>query len=328
MEVEPNGELTLAPRGTRIPRRRYNDAGEFSFMLDDLTTEAVNPASARLDALTPLEIVRLMNAEDARTIEAVAAASDAIAEAIRLATESLRAGGRIIYVGAGTSGRLGVLDAAECPPTFNSDPRQVVGLIAGGSAALVRAIEGAEDDRDRGRADLSDLKPQPTDLVVGIATSGRTPYVLGAVEYARSVGAKTVGLACNEKSEVAALADVGITLLVGPEVLSGSTRLKAGTATKMALNMISTGAMVGIGKTYGNLMVDLRATNEKLRARTVRIVSRLTGLNLDDAKAVLDRCDGELKTAVVAANRNVEPAVARQSLVRAGGRLRAALEQG
>jgi N-acetylmuramic acid 6-phosphate etherase len=269
-----------------------------------------------------------MNAEDARTIEAVAAASDAIAEAIRLATESLRAGGRIIYVGAGTSGRLGVLDAAECPPTFNSDPRQVVGLIAGGSAALVRAIEGAEDDRDNGRADLSDLKPQPTDLVVGIATSGRTPYVLGAVEYARSVGAKTVGLACNEKSEVAALADVGITLLVGPEVLSGSTRLKAGTATKMALNMISTGAMVGIGKTYGNLMVDLRATNEKLRARTVRIVSRLTGLNLDDAKAILDRCDGELKTAVVAANRSVEPAVARQSLVRAGGRLRAALEQG
>lgn len=296
-------------------------------MLDNLTTEAVNPASAALDELSPLEIVRLMNAEDAKTIQAVEAASEPIAEAIRLATNSLRAGGRIIYVGAGTSGRLGVLDAAECPPTFNSDPRQVVGLIAGGSAALVRAIEGAEDDRSQGATDLAALDLQSVDLVVGIATSGRTPYVLGAVEYARSVGAKTVGLACNENAEVTAMADVGITLLVGPEVLSGSTRLKAGTATKLALNMISTGAMVGIGKTYGNLMVDLRATNEKLRARTVRIVSRLTGLSPAEAKEKLDRCDGELKTAVVAAKRNVEPAVARRFLEQAGGRLRAALEQ-
>jgi N-acetylmuramic acid 6-phosphate etherase len=295
-------------------------------MLDNLTTEAVNPASASLDELSPLEFVRLMNAEDAKTVQAVEAASDAIAKAIRLATNSLRADGRIIYVGAGTSGRLGVLDAAECPPTFNSDPRQVVGLIAGGSAALVRAIEGAEDDRNQGATDLAALDLKAVDLVVGIATSGRTPYVLGAIEYARSVGAKTVGLACNENADVTALADVGITLLVGPEVLSGSTRLKAGTATKMALNMISTGAMVGIGKTYGNLMVDLRATNEKLRARTVRIVSRLTGLNPAEAKETLDRCDGELKTAVVAAKRNVEPAVARRLLQQADGRLRVALD--
>ena len=295
-------------------------------MLDNLTTEAVNPASAALDALSPLEIVRLMNAEDVKTVQAVEAASDAIAEAIRLATNSLRANGRIIYVGAGTSGRLGVLDAAECPPTFNSDPRQVVGLIAGGSAALVRAIEGAEDDRDQGAKDLAALNLKGVDLVVGIATSGRTPYVLGAIEYARSVGAKTVGLTCNENAELTSRADLGITLLVGAEVLSGSTRLKAGTATKMALNMISTGAMVGIGKTFGNLMVDLRATNEKLRARTVRIVSRLTGLGPAEAKATLDRCDGELKTAVVAAKRNVEPAVARNLLQQAGGRLRAALE--
>jgi N-acetylmuramic acid 6-phosphate etherase len=296
-------------------------------MLDNLTTEGVNPASAALDALAPLEIVRLMNAEDSKTIEAVAAASDAIADAIRFATESLRADGRIIYVGAGTSGRLGVLDAAECPPTFNSDPRQVVGLIAGGSPALVRAIEGAEDDRNQGAKDLATLNLKAVDLVVGIATSGRTPYVLGAIEYARAVGAKTVGLACNENAEVTSLADVAITLLVGPEVLSGSTRLKAGTATKMALNMISTGAMVGIGKTYGNLMVDLRATNEKLRARTVRIVSRLTGLSPAAAKETLDRSDGELKTAVVAAKRGVEPAVARSLLQQAGGRLRAALER-
>jgi N-acetylmuramic acid 6-phosphate etherase len=295
-------------------------------MLDNLTTEAVNPASASLDELSPLEFVRLMNAEDAKTVQAVEAASDAIAKAIRLATNSLRADGRIIYVGAGTSGRLGVLDAAECPPTFNSDPRQVVGLIAGGSAALVRAIEGAEDDRNQGATDLAALDLKAVDLVVGVATSGRTPYVLGAIEYARSVGAKTVGLACNENADVTALADVGITLLVGPEVLSGSTRLKAGTATKMALNMISTGAMVGIGKTYGNLMVDLRATNEKLRARTVRIVSRLTGLNPAEAKETLDRCDGELKTAVVAAKRNVEPAVARRLLQQADGRLKVALD--
>jgi N-acetylmuramic acid 6-phosphate etherase len=295
-------------------------------MLDNLTTEAVNPASASLDELSPLEFVRLMNAEDAKTVQAVEAASDAIAKAIRLATNSLRADGRIIYVGAGTSGRLGVLDAAECPPTFNSDPRQVVGLIAGGSAALVRAIEGAEDDRNQGATDLAALDLKAVDLVVGVATSGRTPYVLGAIEYARSVGAKTVGLACNENADVTALADVGITLLVGPEVLSGSTRLKAGTATKMALNMISTGAMVGIGKTYGNLMVDLQATNEKLRARTVRIVSRLTGLNPAEAKETLDRCDGELKTAVVAAKRNVEPAVARRLLQQADGRLKVALD--
>jgi N-acetylmuramic acid 6-phosphate etherase len=238
----------------------------------------------------------------------------------------LRSGGRIFYVGAGTSGRLGVLDAAECPPTFNSDPRQVVGIIAGGSTALVKAVEGAEDSREQGGVDLVAHSVGANDLVVGIATSGRTPYVVGALEHAQRQGAKTVAVACTEGAEIAAFADVVIVLLVGPEVLSGSTRLKAGTATKMALNMISTGAMVGIGKTYGNLMVDLRATNAKLRARTTRIVSRLTGLSQDEAAAALHNCDGELKTAVVSVKRSVKPDAARQILRNSGGVLRAALE--
>lgn len=295
-------------------------------MLDRLATEAVNPASDRLDSLSPIEIVRLMNAEDARTVSAVAAAQDSIAQAIQLATNALRRSGRIFYVGAGTSGRLGVLDAAECPPTFNSDPRQVVGLIAGGSTALVKAVEGAEDSREQGGVDLAAHAVGVNDLVVGIATSGRTPYVIGALEHAQRQGAKTVAVACTEGAEIAAFADVAIVLLVGPEVLSGSTRLKAGTATKMALNMISTGAMVGIGKTFGNLMVDLRATNAKLRARTIRIISRLTGLSQDEAAAALQDCDGELKTAVVSVRRSVKPEAARQILRDSGGVLRAALE--
>ena len=295
-------------------------------MLDHLTTEAVNPASANLDALAPLELVRLMNSEDARTVAAVAAAAESIAAAIELAVIALRSGGRIVYVGAGTSGRLGVLDAAECPPTFNAEPWQVVGVIAGGSQALVRAVEGAEDVRDQGGRDLAAHNLSSRDLVVGIATSGRTPYVLGAIEYARSIGAKSVGLACNEDAEVVALADVGVTLLVGPEVLSGSTRLKAGTATKMVLNMISTGAMVGNGKTYGNLMVDLRATNEKLKARTIRIVSRLTGLSPQAAQETLALCNGELKTAVVVVKRSVTPEAARRLLSDSHGILRLALE--
>jgi len=295
-------------------------------MLDHLATEAVNPHSANLDALSPLELVRLMNAEDARTVAAVAAASESIARAIELATTALRSGGRIIYVGAGTSGRLGVLDAAECPPTFNSDPKQVVGVIAGGEAALVRAIEGAEDDRAEGGRELARRSVTADDVVIGIATSGRTPYVVGALEYARSIGAKTVAIACTENAEVAAVAELAILLLVGPEILSGSTRLKSGTATKMALNMISTGAMVGIGKTYGNLMVDLRATNEKLRARTVRIVSRVTGLSPEEATAALQRCSGELKTTIVAVKRGVEPDVARRRLSESGGVLRLALD--
>jgi N-acetylmuramic acid 6-phosphate etherase len=293
--------------------------------MDHLTTEARNAASTNLDELTALQIVRLMNAEDARVIPAVASQEEAIARAIEVIADRLRAGGRLIYVGAGTSGRLGVLDATECPPTFNSPPGQVVGLIAGGSDALTRAIEGAEDRPELAERDLDAVGFGAGDVLVGIATSGRTPYVLGALAHARRKGAHTVALSCNPDSELAAAAELAITPVVGPEVLSGSTRLKAGTATKLVLNMLTTGAMVRLRKTFGNLMVDLRATNSKLRARTNRIVRILTGLNKDEAAALLERCGGELKTALVVQQAGVTPEEARARLQAAAGQVRAAL---
>lgn len=294
--------------------------------MDDLLTEARNPASTNLDDMTALELVRLMNAEDSLVPAAVAAQAEPIARAIELIAERLRDGGRLIYAGAGTSGRLGVLDATECPPTFNSAPGQVVGIIAGGPKALTQAVEGAEDHPENADQELQALQLQPRDVVVGIATSGRTPYVLGAMDYARRVGAATIGLACNPDSELSGCVDLAITVAVGPEVLSGSTRLKAGTATKLVLNMLTTGAMVRLGKTYDNLMVDLRATNEKLKARTNRIVRQLTGLSLDEADALLRRCGGELKTALVTQLGQTTPEEARERLQRAGGQVRKALE--
>ncbi len=289
--------------------------------MDHLLTEARNPASMHLDKLTPLEIVHLMNAEDARVPAAIAAHADAIAKAIDVIAGRLEAGGRLVYVGAGTSGRLGVLDATECPPTFNSPPGQVVGLIAGGPRALTQAVEGAEDHPEFGAADLQAIQLTANDVVVGIATSGRTPYVLGAMDYGRSLGAFTIGLACNESSELSARVDLALTIPVGPEVLSGSTRLKAGTATKLVLNTLTTGAMVRLGKTFGNLMVDLHATNVKLRARTNRIVRQLTGLNQDDAAKLLEACGGELKTALVAQLAGFDPVEARRRLQSVGGRV-------
>lgn len=295
--------------------------------MTDLTTEARNPASERIDTLTPLEIVRLMNAEDAKIAEAVGREAESIARAIAVIAERLRGGGRLVYLGAGTSGRLGVLDATECPPTFSTPPELVIGLIAGGPAALTRAVEGAEDHPEFAVEDLRRVNLSSGDVVVGIATSGRTPYVIGGLEYARSLGAFAIGLACNDGAALAAVADLMITPVVGPEVISGSTRLKAGTATKMVLNMLTTGAMVRLGKTYGNLMVDLKATNSKLIARTRRIVASLTGLTEEQAEQQLAKCDGELKTAVVAHKHGVTAEVARQMLSRAGGQLRVALEQ-
>jgi N-acetylmuramic acid 6-phosphate etherase len=294
--------------------------------MDHLQTESLNPASTKLDELTPLEIVRLMNAEDARVAPAVAGDAEKIARAIEAITERLRAGGRLIYVGAGTSGRLGVLDASECPPTFNSPPSQVVGVIAGGPPALTRAIEGAEDHPEYGERDLAALGVSARDAVVGIATSGRTPYVLGAVAYARKQGAFTAAITCNVDAELNAVVDLPIVPVVGPEVLTGSTRLKAGTATKLVLNMLSTGAMVRLGKTYGNLMVDLRATNTKLQARTNRIVRILTQLSAAEADKLLTRCGGELKTALVSHLRGIEPEAARIRLAEAQGSVRQALE--
>jgi len=295
-------------------------------MLSRLTTELRNPASERIDSLSALEIVRLMNAEDATVAEAVGREAEKIAQAIEIVVAKLATDGRLIYLGAGTSGRLGMLDAAECPPTFNTPPEQVLGIIAGGPAALQRGIEGAEDSPETAVEDLRKVDLSARDVVFGIATSGRTPYVLGGLEYARQIGAATVALSCNRAAALVGSAEVTITPIVGPEVITGSTRLKAGTATKMVLNMVSTGAMVRLGKTYGNLMVDLRATNSKLVARSRRIVAALTSLSEPDAEELLARCGGEVKTAIVMSRCGMDVAQARQRLQVASGHLRRVLE--
>jgi N-acetylmuramic acid 6-phosphate etherase len=276
--------------------------------------------------MDPIQIAMLMNREDLKVVAAVERVLPDIARAIEMVTERVQAGGRLIYIGAGTSGRLGVLDASECPPTFNTPPALVVGLIAGGHRALTNAIEGAEDNRQAGEEDLRGVELDAKDVVCGIATSGRTPYVLGGLAYARSLGAATLGVTCNAVSELSEVSDVLIAPVVGPEILSGSTRLKAGTATKMVLNMISTGTMIRIGKTYGNWMVDLRATNVKLKDRSIRIVSGITGLDRERAESLLARCDGEVKTAIVSQALGVEKIEAQLRLKVAGGRLRTAIQ--
>lgn len=295
-------------------------------MLENLTTEARNPASEHLDRLTALEIVQLMNDEDAKIAAAVRAESESIAQAIDVIADRMRAGGRLIYTGAGTSGRLGVLDASECPPTFNTQPEQVIGIIAGGHEALVRSAEGAEDIPGLAEKDLRDHDLSAADVLVGIATSGRTPYVIQGLEYARSVGAFAIGLSCNAGSEMIAASDLMLTPVVGPEIVSGSTRMKAGTATKMVLNMLTTGTMVRLGKTYGNLMVDLRATNHKLTERSRRIVKTLTRLDDATAQERLDECDGEVKTAIVQHHCACSVDQARKRLAAVEGHLRRALE--
>lgn len=291
-----------------------------------LVTEQPNAISADIDTLSTLGIVQLMNAEDRKVAEAVELQSVAIAKAVDAIAARIATGGRLIYLGAGTSGRLGVLDASECPPTFNTPPEMVVGIIAGGNTALTSAIEGAEDDSVSAVVDLRSREFSSRDVLVGIASSGRTPYVIGGLRYAQSIGAYAIGLTCNPDSELNPCSDLVIAPVVGPEVISGSTRLKAGTATKMVLNILTTATMVRLGKTYGNWMVDLRATNVKLKARSVRIVATITGLNEQQAAERLVQCDGEVKTAIVATKRTVEAAVARDLLKRAEGKLRFALE--
>jgi N-acetylmuramic acid 6-phosphate etherase len=276
--------------------------------------------------MTPLEIVTAMNAEDRGVADAVARELPAIAIAVAMIAERLRRpGGRLIYLGAGTSGRLGVLDASECPPTFGTPPEQVVGWIAGGPRALTQAAEEVEDSAEAGKTDVERLRIGPDDAVVGITASGRTPYVLGAIRRARALGAATIGLACNQPSELEREVEVMIAPAVGPEAIAGSTRLKAGTAQKMVLNMLSTGAMILLGKTYGNLMVDLRATNYKLRRRAIRIVREATGLDEPAAAERLQAADGETKTAIVAALSGIDPEAARERLVATHGAVRKAL---
>ena len=267
--------------------------------LTSLVTESVNPETTKIDHMNALEIAQVMNAEDALVAEAVQRQLPQIGQAIEEITHRLRQGGRLIYVGAGTSGRLGLLDASECPPTFNCPPDQVIGLIAGGPIASANAIEDAEDDPQTGVLALQDIAVTNADCVVGIAASGRTPYVLGALHYAREVGAKTIGLVCNPDSPMNDLSDILIAPIVGPEVIAGSTRLKAGTAQKMVLNMLSTGSMILLGKTYGNLMIDVQATNEKLRQRAIKVVQLATGLSSQQAEELLQAANGSAKLAIV-----------------------------
>lgn len=280
-----------------------------------------------IDLASPIEIVDIIASEDARVVPAVVAVRDALASAIAAAERSLRAGGRIVYAGAGTSGRLGVLDASEIPPTFGADFGLVVGLIAGGPAALLRAQEGAEDSAEGGARDLTDIGLTANDFVVGIAASGTTPYVHGALRHARSVGATTAMIACTPlPTTILDAIDIPIVLIVGPEVVTGSTRMKSGTATKLALNIISTGAMIRIGKTYGNLMVDLRATNAKLVDRSERIVAEVCGLSRDDARVLLGRADGAVKRAIAMHLLHLDAAAADAALQAADGGIRRAVQ--
>lgn len=264
-----------------------------------LLTEQVNPASANLDQLSSIEIVDVFNQEDAKTIHAIAQAREELAKAIDLTAEKLRQGGRLFYVGAGTSGRLGVLDAAECPPTFCTPPEMVQGIIAGGADALVRSSEGLEDLADQGAAAIVDRTVSALDVVVGIAAGGTTPYVHGAIAEGRKRGATTIFIACVPKEQVQIDVDVDIRLLVGAEVLAGSTRLKSGTVTKLALNILSTGTMVRLGKVYGNRMIDVAVTNTKLHDRALRILSDLTDLDRDQAAELLEKSDRSVKTALM-----------------------------
>ena len=284
-------------------------------------TEARNPRTAHIDREDTDEVLRLLNAEDARVPEVVRGALPQLAQAVAAIVEGMRVGGRLIYVGAGTSGRLAVLDAVECVPTFGTEPWQVVALISGGSQALQRSVEGAEDDREAGRRDLLALEPSSRDVVVGLAASGRTPYVLAALETARDAGARTVALACNDPSPLLELADIAIPLVVGPEAITGSTRLKAGTAQKLALNMLSTASMIRLGKVYGNLMVDVRVTNAKLAQRAARIVCEVTGVDGREAERLLAETGCRVKPAIVMALLGCTAQEAEQRLAAAEGRL-------
>ncbi len=294
-----------------------------------LLTEQTNAQSAAIDRMSVADAFDVMSAEDATVATAVAEAKESICQAIELVVGAFRAGGRLVYVGAGTSGRLGVLDASECPPTFRSDPRMVQGIIAGGNEALRRSIEGAEDDRAGAVAALDDLAIGANDIVMGITTGGTTPFVHGAISHARSRGAKTVFFACVPVEQAADDADVSIRVLTGPEVITGSTRLKAGTATKLVLNMITTLSMVGIGKVHGHLMVDMNAKAcAKLRDRGMRVLCEVTGISRDEAAEVLDNADGRVKTAIVMVLKRVDCEKAESLLNRFGGRVADALAGG
>jgi N-acetylmuramic acid 6-phosphate etherase len=295
--------------------------------LQALSTEKRNPRSMRIDAASTEEILRIINDEDARVVPAVRAELPYIAEAVEIIVDAFHRGGRLIYAGAGTSGRLGVLDAAECPPTFGSPPELVQGLIAGGKEAMFVAQEGAEDHEVNGKEALEEAGVQPPDVVCGIAASRRTPYVVGAVKHAQSIGCKTLFVTCNPRDQfdLHEHVDVAICAAVGPEVIMGSTRMKSGTAQKLVLNMLTTAAFVRLGKVYENMMIDLQMTNEKLKERSKRIVMIATGVDYAEARDVLEQAGGHVKTALVMILADVDAAAARERLERAGGFVRDAV---
>lgn len=293
--------------------------------LNGLITEMRNESTMNLDEMSPYEIVSVMNKEDEKVIEAVRKELPQIAKTVEWSIESLKCKGRIIYIGAGTSGRLGILDAVECPPTFGVDYNTVVGVIAGGENAFVKAKEGAEDNPQFGREDLKAIGLKKEDIVIGLAASGRTPYVIGGFQYAKEIGCRRVAISCNRNSVISAEADLAIELLTGPEVLTGSTRLKAGSAEKMVLNMISTASMVGIGKVYQNLMVDVRQTNEKLVNRAENIVMQAVGCDRKEARKNLNEAEGEAKVAITKMLLNCDLETARKSLKQADGKVKSAI---
>ncbi|WP_305372413.1 N-acetylmuramic acid 6-phosphate etherase [Photobacterium leiognathi] len=294
--------------------------------LTQLVTESRNTASQNIDMLSTVEMLQVINNEDKKVALAVEQVLPEIAQVVDAIAIAFQQGGRLIYAGAGTSGRLGILDASECPPTYGSKPEQVVGLIAGGHQAILKAVENAEDNREMGAQDLIDLNFTEKDVLVGIAASGRTPYVMGAMEYAKSQNAMVACISCNPQSPMAALADVAITPVVGAEVVTGSSRMKAGTAQKLVLNMLTTGAMIRVGKVYGNLMVDVEATNAKLVERQKNIVMQATECSREEAEQALTQCNGHCKTAIVMILAGVDAQTAADLLAKNNGFTRQAIQ--
>lgn len=296
--------------------------------LSKLITEGINPNTVNIDRVNTYDIITMINEEDKKVAFAVEKSKEDISKAVDIASERLLRGGRLIYIGAGTSGRLGIIDASECPPTFGVDFDLVQGIIAGGHSAIFKAVEGAEDSEELGRNDLMSLKIREEDVICGIAASGRTPYVIGGMKYAKEIGAAVISVTMNPESKMAKIADIGIAVVVGPETIMGSTRMKAGTAQKMVLNMISTGTMIKLGKVYGNLMVDLKASNDKLIARAKRILMLATGICLEEAEKLLEETDYDVKLSIVMVKTSLSKELCKELLKNNKGYVQKAIEQG
>jgi N-acetylmuramic acid 6-phosphate etherase len=308
-------------------RKKQEDTEMIEENLELLTTESRNQKTMQIDTAEAIDILRIMNEQDQLVALAVKEVLPEVEAAVQFVFESFKKGGRLIYLGAGTSGRLGVLDAVECPPTFSTEPEMVVGLMAGGEGAFLKAVEGAEDDPELGVNDLKQLELTENDTVIGIAASGRTPYVIGALRYARSIGAKTVALSCNKNAAISKEADQAIEVIVGPEVLTGSTRLKSGTAHKMILNMISTSSMILLGKAYENLMVDVKVSNLKLKERAIGIIRKITGVSYEVALETLEKSDLQVKTAIVMILTKTTKQQAEELLTAANGYVKIAIQK-